>query len=329
MANGTPPAHLDNAYLITELQVDTTNHDSRLDNTNSSTISTSVSADNTTTSFREDHGRRYHAFSENQYWLPNDATEISRLNIQHHCWRLSLGGRLFLAPIKADITHAVDIGTGTGEWAKEFAVQFQGAEVVGTDLSAVPSARKEKPGNCKWEVANAEEEWRFEGKVDYVHSRMLLLGIHDWPRYFQQAFTNLKPGGWVEVQEPLFPTVFVEDGGVTWDSPFARWGVHMSEAAAVDGIDTQIPKRFDVLMEEAGFVNVATREVVWPVGTWVKGEREKALGYWTHENVKLFFDGAKLLFLKRLGWDLERVEKLLKDAEEDIEKKGSHYYWRL
>ena len=154
-------------------------------------------------------------------------------------------------------------------------------------------------------------------------------GMHDWPRYFAQAFANLKPGGWVEIQEPLLPTSWVEDGGVTEDSPFEQWGVHISEAAAVDGIDTRITLRMKEIMEKAGFVNVVKQEVVWPVSTWAKGEREKALGYWTLENTKMFFDGAKLLFVKRLGWDIERVERHLQEAAEDIERKGAHYDWRL
>ena len=185
------------------------------------------------------------------------------------------------------------------------------------------------PPNCSWLVDNAEQEWIYDVKFDYIHSRMLLLGIHDWDKYFQQAYENLKPGGWAEIQEPIFPTEFVDDGGATWDSPFSQWGIHISEAAAIDNIDVRIALRFKDIMERAGFVNVVQQEVIWPLGTWAKGQREKALGHWTFENTKLFFDGAKLLFIKRLGWEPERLEKFLKDAEADIERKGSHYYWRL
>jgi SAM-dependent methyltransferase len=279
------------------------------------------------TSFRTEHGRRYHAFEENQYWLPNDDTEQGRLNIQHHCWRLSLGGRLFLAPIPPDIHNAIDIGTGTGEWAMEFAEQFPSAKVVGTDLSPLQDSKA--PPNCSWLVDNAEQEWVFPAKFDYVHSRMLLLGIHNWGRYFQQAYEHLKPGGWAEIQEPLFPTSYVDDGGVTADSPFAQWGIHITEAAAIDNIDVGIIPRMKEVMEHAGFVNVVQQELVWPIGTWARGDREKALGYWTLEDTKLFLDGAKLLFVKRLGWDIARVEQLLEEAAQDIERRESHYYWKL
>jgi len=47
------------------------------------------------TEYSDRHGRRYHTFEEDAYWLPNDDTEIKRLGIQHHTWRLTLNGKLY------------------------------------------------------------------------------------------------------------------------------------------------------------------------------------------------------------------------------------------
>jgi ubiquinone/menaquinone biosynthesis C-methylase UbiE len=311
--------------VVSEVLVDSSDQDSSYGEEDRSSISTSINS--TVTTYRTVHGRRYHAFEENQYWLPNDDTEIGRLSIQHHCWRLSLGGKLCLAPIMPDIHNAVDIGTGTGEWAMEFAEQYPSAKVIGTDLSPVQDPKT--PSNCSWLVDNAEQEWVYDVKFDYVHSRMLLLGIHDWDRYFQQSYDNLKPGGWCEAQEPLFPTAYIADGGVTSESAYKRWGDHIVEAAAMDNIDMSIAPRLAEYIQRAGFVNIVQQEVIWPIGIWAKGEREKALGYWSYEDTRLFLGGTKLLFTKRLGWDIERVEQLIKEAEADIDRKESHYYWRL
>ena len=46
--------------------------------------------------------------------LPNDDTEQDRLDLQHHIYRITLDGRLYLAPIPKDVHHVLDIGTGTG-----------------------------------------------------------------------------------------------------------------------------------------------------------------------------------------------------------------------
>lgn len=98
--------------------------------------------------------QRYHAYREGAYFLPNDDKEQERLDLVHHVFRISLDGALFLAPISSDIKRALDIGTGTGIWAIDFADEFPkylhrilmttsladfvgSAEVVGTDLSPI------------------------------------------------------------------------------------------------------------------------------------------------------------------------------------------------
>lgn len=69
--------------------------------------------------FRVENGR--HAFDENAYALPNDDQEVNRLDIQHHVWRLSLKGKLHLASLPPDVQNVLDVGTGTGSWAIDFA----------------------------------------------------------------------------------------------------------------------------------------------------------------------------------------------------------------
>jgi tRNA1(Val) A37 N6-methylase TrmN6 len=47
--------------------------------------------------------------------LPNDDKEQDRLDLQHHIFRLSVDGPLYIAPIPKDFKgHVLDIGTGTG-----------------------------------------------------------------------------------------------------------------------------------------------------------------------------------------------------------------------
>lgn len=43
------------------------------------------------------------------------------LDLQHELCKMSLHGRLHLAPLREEsLTHALDFGTGTGIWAMEF-----------------------------------------------------------------------------------------------------------------------------------------------------------------------------------------------------------------
>lgn len=51
----------------------------------------------------------------------------------------------------------------------------------------------------QFEVDDAEQDWSYHGKFDYIHIRSMGGSISDWPRLMQQAYDNLQPGGWIEV----------------------------------------------------------------------------------------------------------------------------------
>ena len=63
-----------------------------------------------------EHGRRYHGYKAGAYPLPNDESEMDRLDLQHHITTRLLEGKLHLAPLD-DPRDILDIGTGTGIWA--------------------------------------------------------------------------------------------------------------------------------------------------------------------------------------------------------------------
>ena len=79
---------------------------------------------------------------------------------------MTLSGDLHLAPLSTGIQHVLDLATGTGIWAIEFATKYPSASVVGTDLSPIQPLYV--PPNCSFEVDDSDDPWIFSQKFDYV-----------------------------------------------------------------------------------------------------------------------------------------------------------------
>lgn len=66
--------------------------------------------------YRWEHGRRYHAYKDGQYWGPNDKKQLDAEDFVHQMFLLVLDSKLFLAPLE-EPKKVLDVGTGTGIWA--------------------------------------------------------------------------------------------------------------------------------------------------------------------------------------------------------------------
>jgi len=137
--------------------------------------------------YREVHGRTFHNYGNTEYWGPNDETQNEQLDIGHHMCTLILDNKLYLAPIEKNIQKALDIGTGTGIWAIDFADEHPSATVIGTDISPIQPTWV--PPNLKFEIDDAQLEWTFaDNDFDYIHIRCLMGSIDNWPLLYQRAF---------------------------------------------------------------------------------------------------------------------------------------------
>ena len=87
-------------------------------NSGPSTRTTSIAS--SVFSFVYVNGRRYHSESYKGYFMPNDEGEQDRLDLYHHMFLLLLGGDLYTAPLDKP-QRVLDVGTGTGIWAIDFA----------------------------------------------------------------------------------------------------------------------------------------------------------------------------------------------------------------
>lgn len=213
--------------------------------------------------YQYENGRRYHAYREGLYVLPNDQREQERLDLQHHIWRLLVGGRLYTAPLVApegdeEEMRILDLGTGTGIWAIDMADEFPNAAVFGVDLS--PIQPDWVPNNCRFHVDDYEDQWTYsdEEKFDYIHGRALSGTSANWPRFYAQAMEHLKPGGWLEMQE-YDAWIFSDDDSCERAPWTMEWVAKLDAASMLYGKQINVARFQKQWIMDAGFEDVEER----------------------------------------------------------------------
>ena len=134
----------------------------------------------------------------------------------------------------------------------QFADEHPSAEVIGTDLS--PIQPRWVPPNVRFMIDDAESEWAYGSKFEFIHLRTLGGSIKDVPKLLQQAYNNLKPGGWIEWQE-YETTLRTDDDSFPEKSATLEWIKSLNEAAARFGKTIDIAPTLKSSMEQVGFVN--------------------------------------------------------------------------
>ncbi|MCJ1260618.1 hypothetical protein MMC22_000480 [Lobaria immixta] len=154
--------------------------------------------------------------------------------------------------------------------------------------------------------------------------------IRDWPRFFEQSLRHCKPGGWVECQE-LDVDARTDDNSFPEDCQITKWCENQEEAAKKAGLTVRISG--DVLkkqMEDAGFVNVVSREFKIPIGTWPADEKLREAGAFQLVAMLEGIQGLTLAFWTRfLGWSEEAIEVTLAKVRAEFKSRKIHSYWPL
>jgi SAM-dependent methyltransferase len=260
----------------------------------------------------EENGRRYCG----SYYMPNDDKEQDRLRLVHQVYLHVFDCQLTSVPLN-DPEEILDIGTGTGEWAIGMADQYPNCKVTGIDISAIqPTA---VPENVYFEVDNAELEWdRGEDTFDLIHMRNLTGSFQDWKFIYDQAFTHLKPGGWVEIldfddQEGFkkLLTVFPPESAL---HIMAR---DLFIASMKSGRPRGTAHLDPMMLLQAGFVDIKTTEYVIPIAP--QGNfREKAGKIWLAACLTGLEALCLRLLTKYMGWDPEVVKRTCENGANEM-----------
>ncbi|RDW65600.1 hypothetical protein BP5796_10292 [Coleophoma crateriformis] len=243
-------------------------------------------------------------------------------DLQHHLFVMTMDNKLFLSPLDKP-QNVLDIATGTGIWAIEFAQQYPSASVLGTDLSPIQPTHV--PSNCSFEIDDAEDDWSYPDPFDFIHGRALVSCFQDPPSIIAKIFANLSPGGYFEFQDPIMPLKSI-DGSLKGTS-FDEFQTSCMAAAEILGRPWTNGKNYGRWMREAGFEDVVEQSYYWATNQWVKGKAQKLQAMWLQENLREGLPAWGLSTLSRgLGWSRERIEELLAKAREDLKNPSIHAY---
>ncbi|KAJ5587023.1 methyltransferase [Penicillium hispanicum] len=273
--------------------------------------------------YQYENGRRYHSYHEGEYFLPNDEQEQDRLDLSHHIYLMLLKGELHLAPVK-NPGRVLDLGTGTGIWAIDFADENPETEVIGVDLSPIQPSWL--PPNCRFEVDDFEQPWSYSQPFDYIHGRELEGCIRDHDRLFQQAYDNLKPKGWFEMATMSVMSSSDDDTHkkATWLQKSVE---HMHESAKLFGKELRTVPSWKKRLEQTGFVNVQQLVLKLPQSPWPKDPKLKELGKYHQINMlEAVPPYCYALFTRVLGWKREEIEVLLAGVRRELRDLSNHLY---
>ncbi|CAG1977748.1 unnamed protein product [Fusarium graminearum] len=288
--------------------------------------STSESLRRSILDYRKENGRTYHRYKDGKYNLPNDDIEKQRLGKSTLSYEHSLG----LAPPNnpdAEVKRVLDIGTGTGIWAIDYADEHLDSKVIGVDLS--PIQPDFVPPNVEFFIDDIEEPWTFSEQFDYIHSRMMTFSIKSWPELARNIYNNLVPGGYVELLEiDLFAKS--DDNTLNEDHNLSKLIHLLDEASTKIGRPFQDNKKNKDILRDAGFVDVVETVFKWPSNAWPKDVKHKEIGQWHNMNMDHFkgLEALSIAVLTRvLGWSQEEVTVFLAKVRKDINNKAIHAYW--
>ncbi|RMJ27592.1 Methyltransferase [Aspergillus sp. HF37] len=292
--------------------------------TDSDAASSTQSLTSSVMNYQYENGRRYHAYREGEYMMPNDDQEQDRLDLHHHIFRLAIGGALFRAPVDVTNARILDLGTGTGIWPIEVADEYPSATVTGTDLS--PIQPRWVPPNCFFEVDDYESPWEFSKPFDFIHARSLAGAVRDFPRFCARIKNNLKPGGWVEFVD--FPAELFSDDESRQNAPnISEWCKLLDDASQKFGKDLNVTSKYKQWLIDAGFRNVKEDVYKIPVNPWAKDRKMKEIGRYQQVNMVEGMEAYSMaLFTRVLGMTSEEVQVFFAGVRQELVDRSLHLY---
>ncbi|KAI8665575.1 hypothetical protein NCS56_00993700 [Fusarium sp. Ph1] len=293
---------------------DTADVDPALEDNTSSTASIASSI----LKYRTILGRTFHSEQgDAHYWGANDERQSEAMDIKK------------LSTLEPERTNLSFFNRYLGH-CSDFADQFPGCEVIGTDISPIQPSWT--PPNLQFQIDDCTKEWTFtEASLDYVHIRFLTGCIGDWEALMKVAYRCLKPGGYIESMEPS-AYIQSDDNTIEPDSAMGQWGKIFVEGGSKMGrpftvVEDELQNKS---MEKAGFVDIQEKKHKSPIGSWPKDENLREIGQYAQLSMEQDFEGLILFMTNVLGgWSREEIQVYITHLRREIRSGKKHgWYWQ-
>jgi SAM-dependent methyltransferase len=213
----------------------------------------------------------------------------------------TLNGKLFLAPLLPDALHILDLGTGTGMWALDFADRHPNAVVYGVDISLIQP--KFVPPNCQFQIDDFTLDWTWKKNFfDFVHARGLSGCLPDdgMDTFGSNLWKCTKPGGYVEVVE-LDPQIYCDDGELAPGDFYVQWAAKWIELGKKTGKSFNLWREIEVFLGKAGFVDIEHKDYKWAMNEWPGDQKMKRIGVFNRSRLEIGAEGLMLRLLTGAG----------------------------
>lgn len=123
-----------------------------------------------------------------------------------------------------------------------------------------------------------------------------------------KSFERLRPGGWLEIQEP--DTQLMSDHHpISPDNAMQKWFFDMRRASLMANRPIHVAPLLKQMFIDAGFVDVHEKVYKIPLNGWPRGHRLKRVGEMWHHSMRDGLSGfSYALFNRWLGMTTEQIE---------------------
>ncbi|KAG6005381.1 hypothetical protein E4U43_000594 [Claviceps pusilla] len=237
---------------------------------------------------------------------------------QHSLYLSITGGKVGVAPVTKP-RRVLDVGTGTGVWAYDYASANPSSHVTGIDLFDIQ--RPFSLPNLTFHQVDVEKD-DFPGgpdqKYDYIFLRYIISCFDSTQAVFRRAFEHLAPGGWIEIFDPC--QNYLPVGGLVGETALEKWTSLSAEGGRRMGRDLYKARSYATWLREAGFVNVTEMKIGAPfhAGTFSEGTRVREI---SEKMSKMEVKAVLLLgkMLRQVVPDEDEARALEEGAQRDIQ----------